>query len=392
MCTACGEWVNGMDRVPATKVLFVLPRLLAGGLERVTLNLIDGLQAQGVHCLLAVGRDGGELIGEARALTRVEVFAEGGTWRSLDGLARLLARHCPSHVITAFADLSLIAALACRLARVRPALIVGVHGTPGPLGARAGWRGWLKHRLDDRVSAWLYPRADAVVAVSQGIADELATRYALPAARLHRIYSPVLQASAFALADTLPDPPAGGPATVVAVGRLAREKGFDLLIEAVALLRTRLPLQLRIYGEGAERAALQAQIDRLGLGDRVRLMGVTDQPLRAMAGARLLVFPSRHEGFGVTLVEAMACGQQIVAADCPYGPAEVLQGGRYGQLVPAEDPRALAEAIARSLDGKVHFDPAALRARARVFAPEQACLNYLRLLQQTSRGQGSQAG
>jgi glycosyltransferase involved in cell wall biosynthesis len=102
--------------------------------------------------------------------------------------------------------------------------------------------------------------------------------------------------------------------------------------------------------------------------------------LEAMEGADVFVFPSRNEGFGVALVEALACGRQIVASDCPHGPTEILESGRLGQLVPPEDAAALASAICRSLSGEVVFDPDALRGRAAAFTSDASVNSYLVLL------------
>jgi glycosyltransferase involved in cell wall biosynthesis len=144
-------------------------------------------------------------------------------------------------------------------------------------------------------------------------------------------------------------------------------------------------VQLKIYGEGVERARLAGLIETLGLQASVHLMGSTAEPLRVMSQAELLVFPSRHEGFGVALVEALACARQIVASDCTHGPAEILAQGRYGQLVPPENVEALAQAIIAALDGRIHFAPALLRQRAQEFSAEVAYASYLDVLRETAR-------
>jgi len=362
------------------RVLFVLPRMVAGGVERATLNLIAGLQQHGVECRLALGRCHGELVEEARRLTAVDEFAPRGPWWFVFGLLGVWRRHRPTHVVTAFADVSLMTLVVRWLVRSRAAVIVGVHGTHQEAAALGGWRVRFQYWLHGRVAGPVYRRCSAVVAVSEGVAADVRERYPTTGP-MSVIPNPVLTA---AMRERLPPKQssrATSPFRLVALGRLAYEKGFDVLVQAMPAVLSQFEAHLEISGAGAERGRLQALIDELGLRDEVRLVGATLDPLAVLASADLFVFPSRHEGFGVALVEALACGRQIVASDCPHGPAEILQRGELGQLVPPEDPAALARAIGRSLSGEVYFDPARLRLRAGDFTAEAAVRRWLALLQ-----------
>jgi len=363
------------------RVLFVLPRMLAGGVERATLNVIDGLQQHGVDCHLALGRCRGELMGEARQLTGVEEIARRGNVWFVPGLQQVLRRYRPTHVVTAFPDVSLMVLLARRLARSRAAVIVGVHGTQQEAAALGGWRIRFQYWLHGHIAGPVYRRSAAVVAVSEGVAADVRERY--PATTgLVVIPNPVLTAAMRRHLAQLPGhDPHTPPFRLVALGRLAYEKGFDVMLRAMPVILSRFDVALEIHGEGAQRAQLQALIATLGLQAHVRLAGATLDPMAALARADLFVFPSRHEGFGVALVEALACGRQIVASDCPHGPAEILQGGALGQLVAPEDHAALAVAICRGLSGEVRFDPDRLRARAEDFTAEASVHAWMDLLQ-----------
>jgi glycosyltransferase involved in cell wall biosynthesis len=145
---------------------------------------------------------------------------------------------------------------------------------------------------------------------------------------------------------------------IVAAGRLVAQKGFDLLIDAFAPIAARHPdWQVRIYGGGQDKAALQRQIAARGLGDQVRLMGSTRELGPALAQGSLFVLSSRWEGFGLVIVEAMSRGLPVVSFDCPRGPSDIIGDGRDGLLVPEQDTAALGAAMERLID-----DPAARQA------------------------------
>jgi glycosyltransferase involved in cell wall biosynthesis len=140
---------------------------------------------------------------------------------------------------------------------------------------------------------------------------------------------------------------------IVAAGRLVPQKGFDLLIGAFATVAHRHPdWRLTIWGEGPERDRLTALAAKRGLGGRVRLPGTSGTPGGWLPGGSIFVLPSRFEGFPNALCEAMGAGYAAVAADCRFGPREIVRDGTDGLLVPPEDERALAEALA-SLMGSV---------------------------------------
>ncbi|MBT3923325.1 MAG: glycosyltransferase family 4 protein [Nitrospina sp.] len=136
--------------------------------------------------------------------------------------------------------------------------------------------------------------------------------------------------------------------TVMAIGRLSREKGFDLLLNAFAPLAKKFPdWILEICGEGLERKSLKSLCDELGLKKQVRFSGLTTEHYRALSRADIFVLPSRHEGFPNVLGEAMACGLPVVSFNCSYGPSEMIQDGVNGLLVPPENILELSDSLER---------------------------------------------
>lgn len=216
----------------------------------------------------------------------------------------------------------------------------------------------VSERIDPRFweigTAWsllrriTYPFADRVVVQTRGAASRFPWLRRPPAI----VANPVPAPPESALPE-VPDPP-----RIVAMGRLTLQKGFDLLLRAVALLPGRhAGLEIVLAGAGPEGPALRRLADELALGDRLRLPGNVEDPGGLLRSATLFVLSSRYEGFPNVLLEAMAEGVAVVATDCPSGPSEIVEDGRNGLLVPSEDPGALAAAIARLLDDT------ALRAR-----------------------------
>jgi glycosyltransferase involved in cell wall biosynthesis len=240
-------------------------------------------------------------------------------------------------------------------------------------------------RLRRLAIGWVYRRADRLVALSHGVANELCAEYRVAGERIAVIHNPVeveriARESAEARASSPPFAKRG-PA-ILAIGRLHRQKGFDLLLRAVASLG-RPDLQLVILGEGAERPALQALGAQLGMGDRLYLPGFVPDVPRWLAHADMFVLASRWEGFGHVVVEAQAAGIPVIATDCPHGPRDVVREGETGLLVSPEDVPALAKAIARLLGdpGLRHRLAAEARTDCTRFAAKRIAAVYRELFE-----------
>ncbi len=165
---------------------------------------------------------------------------------------------------------------------------------------------------------------------------------------------------------------------IVCIGRLSPEKDQRTLIRAMSILPAPQPWRLAIVGDGPERPALEALARELGIADRIVFAGEVTDPFAFMMRARLAVCASVYEGLGNAIIEALACGTPVVSTDCPYGPSEILQGGRYGTLTPVGDAAAMAAAIAEAL--RAAPDRAALRARGLHYTAARAAERFLEIV------------
>ena len=188
----------------------------------------------------------------------------------------------------------------------------------------------------------VYPQANAIVCQTDSVARWLRKRFQVP------VYSLPNPAPAAPVTSGAEYQKATSQRTLIAVGRLAHEKGFDLLLEAFSKVADSFPeWQLSILGGGPLKETLEAKSRALKLMDRVRFEGACTDPFSALRAADIFVLSSRFEGFPNALTEAMACGLPVISFDCPCGPAEIIRHEVDGLLVPPEDIAALATALAR---------------------------------------------
>jgi len=220
-----------------------------------------------------------------------------------------------------------------------------------------------------------------VIAISKGVAEDIAANTGLAPQRITTIYNPVFTSDLLEKASAPLDHPwfaREAPPVILGVGRLAARKDFPTLLKAFALVRSQRPVRLVILGEGRMRKKLTKLAQSLNIVSDIDMPGYVSNPLAWMSRASVFVLSSTAEGFATVLIEAMASGCRVVSTDCPSGPAEILENGEYGRLVPVGDYQALARAIVAALDSP--HDPEKLKRRAADFSVEKVVDDYLKVL------------
>jgi glycosyltransferase involved in cell wall biosynthesis len=349
-----------------------------GGVERMMNALIAGLLEVGYAVdVLVLQRRGGH-VAEIPSGARVIPVWPRHAVLAAPALARYLRRERPS-VLLAAKDRAGRAALRARAsAGVNTRVVLRIGNT---LSESLAGRGWLRTKLRYWPIRRWYPHADAIVAVSRGVAEDVVTTSGVNPDRVHVVHNPVVSAAIERLAEQRPDHSwlnGGGVPVVLGVGRLTRQKDFPTLFRAFAQLRARRDARLVILGEGEERAPLEALARELRIERDIDMPGFVDNPYAWMRCASLFVLSSAWEGSPNALTEALYLGTPVVATDCRSGPREILDDGRVGALVAVGDVSALAEAMLATIE-----EPPAgvdLQRAALDYTVERSTAHYLDVL------------
>ncbi len=331
-------------------ICLFLPSLHGGGAEKVMFNLALGFHRMGLKVDLVLARAEGVYLAELPVGIRVIDLNASRVLFSLPGLAKYLRSERPFSILSALDHANVVALLAKKLAMVPVKSVVSVH-------CHISTNSFNSSNLIDRFTKyWIrpfYAQADAIIAVSQGVAEDLRGLIGLPSKRINVINNPVITELLLAKMKENVDHPwfhEGQPPVILGVGRLTKQKNFEALIRAFAKIKTKKKVRLIVIGEGEERSSLAALIKSLSLEQDVDMPGFVANSMAYMRASAVFVLSSLSEGFGNVLVEAMVCGANIVSTDCPGGPSEILENGRWGTLVPVGDLDALTSAIISKID------------------------------------------
>lgn len=363
--------------------------LAGSGAQWRMINLARAFAERAYHVDLVVVRAHGPLLPELSPAVRLVALGpwwerlpglrhtQGRWWLTgLSGLTRYLRHEQPEVLLSTSYFSNLVALWARALAQVQTRVVVRVSNH---LSHSLTHTPSLSRRFQLWSARHFYPWADTVITVSQGVAEDVAWMTHVVPERIIAIDNPVITTDNLRdrMAAPLDHPwfvPASLP-VILGAGRLARQKDFPTLLKAFARVRAVRPVRLVILGEGQRRSSLEALTRQLGMAEDVAFPGFVCNPFPYMARAAAFVLTSAWEGLPGVLVEAMACGCPVVSTDCPSGPAEILQQGTYGPLVPVGADEAVAQAVLSVLAHPP--DPERLRARAAVFSVERIADQYL---------------
>jgi len=343
------------------KMSIFLPGLYGGGAERILLNLAEGFTARGILVDIVLAQNEGEFTKQIPHKARLVALREKNrrslrTITALPSLVRYLKYEKPEILLSALHG-NLLAVWAKMIARTSTRVVLTEHNTFSQENRVMYPR--LK-RVNQLLVKWFYPLSDEIIAVSKGVADDLAGTVGINRNRIKVIYNPIINDTLFVKASRVPDHAWYSNSQipiVISIGRLTEQKDFSTLLDAFRIAADQINARLVILGEGEERNLLTRKIEDLGLQEMVLMPGFVDNPYAFLAHSSVFVLSSKWEGLPTVLVEAMACGLPVVATDCPSGPREILQDGKFGRLIPVGDPVALSSAILDGVNGKIPRPP-----------------------------------
>jgi glycosyltransferase involved in cell wall biosynthesis len=367
---------------PDGPILWFVPSLGTGGAERICIDLANTMVQRGRDVVVVTATHAGARRAELDPRVELKELGTAGVAAAVPGLARVIRELRPRMIVAVMDHANIAAWFAARVARSAALIAFTTHVDFShafeelPYGVR---------RCVVSLYRWLYPRVALRIAVSQGVADSLAAGLDIDRGTIAVLHNPVpverIRARA-GCGEPIAAIARGDSALIVGLGRLTVQKDFETLLCAAARVALTRPVRVLILGEGPERERLTALAARLGV--HLRLPGFVANPYPFLSQASVFVSSSRWEGFGVAIVEAMALRVPVVATDCPSGPAEILDGGRCGRLVPMGDVEAMAVAIAEALEDAGPLDAAA--ARALEFDVGRVADRYLHLFGDATQG------
>jgi glycosyltransferase involved in cell wall biosynthesis len=342
------------------------------------INLARGFVERGHDVDLVVARADGPLLADVPEEARLVDLRSRGVLSSLPRLIRYIRRERPAVMLSTMSHCNVVAIIARSISRSRMRLIVREANTMTFHGYR---RLSARERIVFYLMMMLYSKAETVVANSLDTASDLVSHGITDEDGVVVIHNPLVSPDLIARQDAAAEHPfltGSGIPLVLGIGRLHAQKDFETMVRAFGIVRRDRPAHLIILGEGSERDMLQDVIKELGLEDCVDLPGFVANPHAFISRASVVALSSRWEGFGNVLVEALAAGTPVVSTDCPGGPAEILEHGAFGRLVPVGDTESLAGALLATLD-----DPPArdrLIERAGDFSIEAITARYMEVL------------
>jgi glycosyltransferase involved in cell wall biosynthesis len=358
-------------------ITLFIPSLIRAGAQTAMVNLANEFASRGLSVDLVVLSSNGPL---SKVLISGVNVIDLNASRLLTGLIPLglfLRKKKPKVVISFLKHANTILLLVSKIFFTDVSVIVSernhvqlsLQSLPRPVG-------WLIEKLMQLT----YPWAKNIVAVSEGVAESLKVLIKSHSNRINVIYNPIVYPGLvkkkeyntqhrWLIAKKQP--------VFLAAGRLTDQKDYPNLLNAFSLVVKKVACKLIILGEGELRMELEKMVTAMGLENSVDLAGLVENSYAFMHRCDVFVLSSKWEGFPNVIVEAMYCGAKIVSTDCPSGPAEILEKGKWGKLVKVGDPAELADAMLKTLS----LPKLPVEKRANFFSIKRAADKYLNLIQ-----------
>jgi glycosyltransferase involved in cell wall biosynthesis len=363
------------------KVAFFLPSLEGGGAERVVVNLIKEFVKREIKVELVLASAKGPYLSELPKEVRIIDLKSPRVIFSIPKLISYLREEKLDIFISSLSHANLVSIISKKIARSKTKLFLREDNTLSLVFYNSKS---FKTKVIPFLVKLLYSHADLVIAVSDGVKDDLVGFAKLSPDKIKVIYNPVITPELFQKAREPVSHPwfaPNSPPVILGVGRLTKQKDFPTLLKAFALVRKENDSRLVILGEGEERKNLEKLAKELGIEEFLWMPGFVDNPYKYMSKASVFVLSSIYEGLPTVLIEALALGCKVVSTDCKSGPREILDDGKSGKLVPVGDFIAMKEAIVSSISvDRKSFYESSLNEQIGKFELRNVANLYLRVL------------
>lgn len=354
-----------------------------GGAEKVLVKFLNYIaksqNGYDIHLLLV--KKEGILLDELNKNIKIFDFNKNHAKNSLFNIINYLRIQNPDYFISSLDYMNLISSLAYKVSNSKSVFLIWEHNNLSIHSKKTISNSLFLNKILIKV---FYSFSKKIIAVSNGVKDDLIANFNFSSSKVVTIYNPAFDSGIILNSkDSCDDFLKIDNDYIIAVGRLAKQKNYPNLIRAFKILKTyedKKDIKLVILGEGPERQNIIDLIKSLNLMDEVFLLGHKSNPFPLIKNASIFVLSSDNEGFGLVLVEALALKKQIVSTDCPSGPKEILKDGKFGKLVPVNDAEKLSEGLLDILNGEIFFEKRSLFKRAQSFSVENCFREFSNLL------------
>jgi glycosyltransferase involved in cell wall biosynthesis len=377
------------------KIIFVVHSLEGGGAEKVASILAEYLQKseEDIKIILVLSvNDSKRSLGKGIDVRYLNLPGHGRNehpiakfFRVIIRLSRILKEESPCTLLSFMDYSNVVSIIGNWLSGRKNRVVISVH-TVRTAHIRE-YKANVRERLMDVLIRTLYNRADSIIAVSRGVSNDLIKQFNIREGLMNIIHNPVDLPIIHSLSEEVvkeecfdADIP-----VILSVGRLSKEKGFDYLLRAFAHLSEIADVRLAVLGEGEEESRLKELSRNLGIDSNVFFLGFKNNPYKYMKRAAIFVLPSLYEGFGVVIVEAMACGVPVIATRSYDGIDNIINHEKNGLLVPVADEKTLSTAILRLLGSFEEREKYARKAKEKAleFSADKIANQYKEILLNT---------